>query len=94
MSLQDQQIMKDICKEYGIDRAASWDKVNDTEIENLKNLPGKETIALSPTEQAKMRAVAQTVINDWAKSVTAKNVPGMDLVNFVKERIDYWSKQK
>jgi TRAP-type C4-dicarboxylate transport system substrate-binding protein len=93
LSPQDQQIMRDSSKAFGIDRALTWDKVNDQEIANFKKMAGKEAIYLPDAEITKMKAIAQKVADDWVTSSTAKGVPAAELVAFVKDRIDYWGKQ-
>ena len=94
LSAQDQQLMRDLSKEFGLDRAKTWDQYNDTEIANLRKAAGKEAITMAAPEVAKMKAVAKTVVDNWIKDSTAKGVPAAELVNYVNERIDYWSKQK
>jgi hypothetical protein len=41
-----------------------------------------------------MRVLAQQVVDNYIKDTTAKGLPAADYVKYVKERIDYWSKQK
>ncbi len=94
LSAPDQQLMRDLSKEYGLDRAKTWDFYNDQVINKWKTMPGKESITLPLAEQAKFKAAAQIVIDDWIKSATAKGIPAAELVKFINERADYWSKQK
>ena len=94
LSAADQKLMRTLCRDYGIDRAKTWDKYNDQEIEVLKTTQGKEAIAMSPAEQQKMKDIAQQVVDIYIKDTTAKGLPAADYVNFFKERIDYWTKNQ
>ena len=93
LSGSDQKLMTQLCIDYGKDRAKTWDEYNDIEIENWKKDPSKETITLSPNEQAKFKAAANKVVDEWIKSTTEKGYPAAEYVNYVKERVEYWSKQ-
>ena len=93
LSPQDQQIMREVSKSFGIDRAITWDKYNDDVINKWKTMAGKESITLSPAEVDKFKAAAKKVSDDWVTASAAKNIPGAELIKFINERIDYWSKQ-
>jgi TRAP-type C4-dicarboxylate transport system substrate-binding protein len=94
LSAADQKLMRELGAAFGLDRAKTWDYYNDIEIANLKKAEGKEAITMAPAEQQKMRVLAQQVVDNYIKDTTAKGLPAADYVKYVKERIDYWSKQK
>jgi TRAP-type C4-dicarboxylate transport system substrate-binding protein len=54
-------------------------------------LEGKEYITLSSAEMARWQATVQTVIDGYVNGVEAEGLPGDDYVDYVLERIEYWS---
>jgi len=60
----------------------------------FKGRPGREWITLSTEEQTKVKNAAQAVTEAWVKDKTAAGHPAQDYVNFMKERLAYWSTQQ
>jgi TRAP-type C4-dicarboxylate transport system substrate-binding protein len=94
LSADDQKLMFQLSREYGIDRATTWDQINDAVPIKWKTMAGKEAIKMPPAEVAKFKEKANIVIEDWIKASTAKGLPAAELVKFVSDRVDFYSKQK
>jgi len=91
ISPKDQKIIMDLMSETLDLRGEKWDEADRSGKEAFLAAPGREYITLPPAEKAKIKAVAQKTIDAWVKDMTAKGYPAQDYVDYVKERVDYWS---
>ncbi len=94
LSEGDQKILMQVASELPGVRG-KWFIEETTRATNIfKGRPGREWITLSADEQTKVKNAAQAVTDAWVKDKTAAGFPAQDYVNFMKDRIAYWSQQQ
>jgi len=94
ISPEDQKIIREVADEGMEMRGKSWDKAAQEAKGAFLALPDKEWVTPTSDEAAKLKAIAQSVINDWIKAKTAEGYPAADYVKYVEERVDYWSERQ
>ena len=94
LSPQDQQILLEV----GYDTMDLRGRIFVEESTNAQELflsqPGRELITLAPEEVAKVQAAANKVIDGWIKEKTADGFPAQEYVDYMRERVEYWSTQQ
>lgn len=92
LSKGDQKILFEVANETMEMRSKMFLEETDKAIAKFKALPGRQWLTLPADEQAKVKAAAQSVVDNWVKQKTAAGFPAADYVKYMKERLDYWSK--
>ena len=93
ISSEDQATILDICKEATDLRAEISDSSYLSAIEDFRQMEGHEIIQLSSGEMDKLKAVGQDMIDLYISDMNNLGLPGEEYVNYIMERIDYWSAQ-
>jgi TRAP-type C4-dicarboxylate transport system substrate-binding protein len=94
LSEKDKKILLDIGQEARQLRCKLYLAETDRAISVFKARQGREWIDLSSDDAAKVKNIGQGVTDNWIKDKTAAGLPAQDYVNFIKERVTYWSQQK
>jgi TRAP-type C4-dicarboxylate transport system substrate-binding protein len=94
ISSQDQKAIMDLKNDLIDYRALAIDESNMATFEILVSMPNKEYIELSADEVAKFEAAAQNVIVEWVTDMTAKGYRAADYVEYIEDRIAYWSERQ
>lgn len=90
---KDQQILAELALEAWESRARLVAEGEAAAKELFLAQPGREYITLPPAEIARIQQAAKVVVDGYIEDLEAKGMPGADYVEYLKERIDYWSKQ-
>jgi TRAP-type C4-dicarboxylate transport system substrate-binding protein len=94
LSSGDQKILLEVAKETMEMRSTMFLAETDKAIAKFKALPGRQWITLPADEQSKVKAAAQSVVDNWVKQKTAAGLPAAEYVKYMKERLDYWSQKQ
>jgi TRAP-type C4-dicarboxylate transport system substrate-binding protein len=86
LSPENQKIIEKINQEWIEKEGAVWDKIDKDGREFAAKL-GVKTIKLSAEENARWAAKAQPLFDEYVKNMKAKNLPGDEVLKFVREFI-------
>ena len=84
ISPENQKIIEKINQEWIEKEGAVWDKI-DRDGRAFAEKLGVKTIKLSPEENARWAAKAQPLFEEYVKNMKAKNLPGDEVLKFVRE---------
>ena len=91
LSPENQKIIEKINQEWIEREGAVWDKIDKDGREFAEKL-GVKTIKLSAEEDARWAAKAHPLFDEYAKNMKAKNLPGDEVLRFVRDYIKKNSK--
>jgi len=80
-----QKIMDDVSKEWIVKQGQTWDEIDKEGYEFAKKR-GNKVIALSKEEDARWVAAVKPILDEYAKNMKAKGLPGDEALKFC---IDY-----
>lgn len=78
-----QALITEVSGEWVAKHGEAWDQADVEGAAFVKEL-GKETIALSPEEQARWTEAVKGILGDYVERMKAKGLPGEDLLNDLK----------
>lgn len=81
-----QKIFTETSKEWIVRHGQAWDKADQEGRTFVKELK-RETISLSPEQQAKWKKCVQPVLQEYIEATRSKNLPGEQLLQDVQARI-------
>ena len=90
---QDQQALVDVMKIALGARAVEWDKENTTGRDNFLKLPGRTFNTPSAADVAALKAAMKAPIDAWVQKANEKGAPGAEMLQYLQDRITYWSTQ-
>jgi TRAP-type C4-dicarboxylate transport system substrate-binding protein len=86
ISPENQKIIEKINQEWIEKEGAVWDKIDKDGREFATKL-GVKTVKLSAEEDAKWAAKAHPLFDEYVKNMKTKNLPGDEVLKFVREFI-------
>jgi TRAP-type transport system periplasmic protein len=86
-----QNVIEDIDKEWVGKYGDAWAKADQEGREYTLSL-GNQIIPLSPQESERWAKAVAPVVDDYAKEITAKGLPGQEYIDFIRAKIKEYSK--
>ena len=92
-----QDIKKIIDEHSGIAGAEffgkEFDRFNKLGIEKVRNMKGKEIIAITPEQTNKWKEICRPIWDNWLKDMETRGLPGNAVLNEAQRLLDIYAKQ-
>jgi TRAP-type C4-dicarboxylate transport system substrate-binding protein len=82
-----QEVFTEVSSEWVEEHGEAWDQADKEGLEFVKSLD-REIIPLPPEEEARWKEAVQPVIDEYISQAAEKNLPGEELVNDIRSRIE------
>lgn len=94
LSEKDQKLVLEVAQEIAEFRGTMFMEDTTKAINSFKTRQGREWINLTPDEVTKVKNAALAITEAWIKDKTAAGFPAQDYVNYMKERLAYWTEKQ
>ena len=82
-----QEVFTEVSSEWVEEHGEAWDQADKEGLEFVKSLD-REIIPLPPEEEARWKEAVQPVIDEYISQAAEENLPGEELVNDIRSRIE------
>jgi TRAP-type transport system periplasmic protein len=89
-----QKIFTETSAEFPDYHGYVWEYYDKAGLEYFQGLPDRELIVIPQDQRPEWEAVVAPVIEAYIKEKTAKGLPAKEMLDYVNERIDYWTAKK
>jgi TRAP-type C4-dicarboxylate transport system substrate-binding protein len=89
-----QKIFTETSAEFSDYHGYVWEYYDKAGVEYFKSLPERELIVIPEDQRPEWEAAVAPVIEEYIKDKTAKGLPAKEMLDYVNERIQYWTAKK